>query len=176
MTTYGAITDIGVNALTTATTVSAATVGTTKTALDSIALPSGILATVGRNLHMRAKGTITTSGTPVTYNITVEYGTTVLCSTGAFTPTASLTNMAWRLECDVTTITSGAPGSVEAQGVFFYDPTRSSENIQDMGNTAVVSITNTGVVTPRIAVTFGGNTAGNTITIRTDVWSVGGLV
>lgn len=171
----GSDTVLCVNSLTVPVTVTASVVGTTKTALDSHAMDSGIVSGVGRNLHMRAWGLLTTSVTPVTYNVTVEYGTTVLCQTGAFTPTALLTNMAWELWCEITTITSGAPGTVEAQGIFDYYSAATTLNPQTMSNTATVSVTNTGVVTPRIAITFGGSTAGNSITIRTDLWEAGGL-
>ena len=173
MTTYGSITEMGVNALVTPATVTASVVGTTKTVLDSLALPAGILATVGRNLHMRASGLLTTSAVPVTYNVTVEYGSTVLCSTGVFTPTALLSNALWEMWCDLTSV---AAGTVEAQGVFNFYSTVATLNPQAMVNTATVAATITGPVTPRIANTFGGNTVGNNISIRTDLWEVGGLV
>lgn len=166
---------LGVNSLVSPVTVTASVVNTTKTALDSKALTSGILGTIGRSLHMRAYGLMTTSAVPVTYNVTVEYGTTVLCSTGVFTPTALITSMLWSLDADITTITVGAPGTVEAHGVFNLYTTIATLNPQAMKNAATVSVTNSGIVTPRLAITFSGNTAGNNIIIRSDVWEVGGL-
>lgn len=179
MPTYEAITVLGVNCLTTDVTVTASVVNTTKTALDSKALPSEVLGSLGRNLHIRARGLITTSAVPVTYNVFVDYGTTRVCSTGVFTPTAAMTNSNWELECDVTTTvvgTAAGGGTVEGQGIFRYYPTASTIAVQTLTNGGAVSMTNTGIVTPRLAIQYGGNTLGNSINIRTDVWEVGGLV
>lgn len=176
MSTYGAITVLGVHCLTSPVTITASVVNTTETTLDSKALPTDILrpnSLYGRNLNIRAKGLLTTSLVPVTINVKMKYGSTVLCSTGAFTPVVSLTNTPWQLEIDVSSVSSG---TVEAQGLFRYADTVTTLNTQNMSNTGTVAATITGAITPAITITYGGNTAGNSITIRTDIWEIGGLI
>ncbi len=78
--------------------------------------------TVGKSLLIKGGGWFTTSSTAMTQTIAVGFDTTagtlsaLKCSTGAFTPQASITNGAFEFEVMCTQTASGPSGTMNAVG------------------------------------------------------------
>lgn len=129
---------------------------TTETTLASEVLKSGIINEVGRNVRLRAYGLVGTAAVGVgDFTFRVKYGSTTVAS-GTFTMADNLTDKLWILECDITTITTGAPGTVEAQGAatFVFSSGGSTNVILALLNTGTVSVDTTGAVTVSITGQF----------------------
>lgn len=129
-------------------------------------MPANFL-TVGRGLRVRSWG-VYGSKAALPGNITIDLmaGTTVLATTGAQAATANLTNDAWNLEANVVCITTGAGGTVEAQGMCFLQTGVLIDNPEHMANTATVALDTTASQAIGIRITWGTADPANTITQR----------
>jgi len=82
--------------------------------------------TTGKSLLIKGGGWFTTSSTAMTQTISVGFDTTagtlsaLKASTGAFTPTASVTNGAFEFEVLFTQTASGPSGTANAVGHLFW--------------------------------------------------------
>ncbi len=97
------------------------------TAVGSYTLPANFF-TVGKTIRFTARGYMGTF-TSGTINIKFKLGSTIIMSTGAQTPTASLTNKQWVAEGMITctVIGNAAAGKVVGEAYWEY-------NIADQGN------------------------------------------
>ena len=106
------------------TSTADATVGNTLTegtllgtGVGTKTLPANFFV-AGKTIRLTASGYFSTDLIPNTLNIRFKLGSTTIVSTGAFTPSGSLSNQFWRVELFLTCRTTGATGTVIAQGVF----------------------------------------------------------
>ncbi len=97
---------------------------------------------VGRVYKVTAYGTYTNSTTATNGTVKLKFGSTVLATTVATVLTASST-LGWQLNAQITCITAGASGTVEAQGRLSNSTSTTASNVVQMVNTAVVSSINT---------------------------------
>jgi hypothetical protein len=139
------------------------------------AMPANFLA-VGRALQIRAHGVYSTL-VAVAGNLTLDLiaGATILATTGAQALTVNLTNLGWELTADVVCITTGAGGTVEAQGKAILETTGLTTNVEMMPNVATVALDTTAIKNIGVQVTFSVANAANTITQRLLLVSVGGV-
>lgn len=126
--------------------------------LGSAALIAAYFSAAGKLLRVRAWGILSNTGTP-TLNLKVKAGSTVLAATGDVTLEADQTDVQWSLEVDIVCRTTGATGTVFAQGlarvgVVFYP----------MTNTAVSSaIDLTAAITVGVTADWSAADSGNSI-------------
>jgi hypothetical protein len=120
----------------------------------------------GRVYRVTARGVYGTTAAPGTFTIRMKLGATVVATTGANTPTASLTNRGWETTFDITCITAGGSGTVEGQGVTRLSTTAIAANIIDMENTATVTVNTTAAQTLQMSAQWATANAANTITLR----------
>jgi len=132
----------------------------------SWAVPVNFL-TAGKNLRVIARGVHTSDGAKLgTLRIKLRIGTTVLGDTAAFSQTSPVTNAAWELRSDITCISAGNPGTVEAQGLCLVEYTTGAPILRSMVNTAVVNLDTTTGANLQISVQFSQASATNSITMR----------
>lgn len=150
------------------TTVTASTVGTTETALSpSFTIPAAD-AVIGATYAIFAWGYMTTSATPPTITIRARIGGTggtAIGTTGALTPTASLTNSGfWRLECYLTCVTTGASGTWTGM-ISLLDGFSTVMSTANNVEVTVPTVTRDTTVSSALlyTVTYSANTAGNSI-------------
>lgn len=98
--------------------------------------------TPGRVYRVTAYGMYTNGSTTTTTTVKIKFGSTVLATTGAVVITANST-FGWQLEGQIICITSGAAGSVEAQGRFSHSTSIAGAAISQLANSAVVGSINT---------------------------------
>jgi hypothetical protein len=104
-----------------------------------------------------------------TLTVKFKIGATAVCATAAVTPTVSYANNAWTATCDVTVLTLGSSGTVEAQGMFIASGLSSAPttpNIAGMGNTAAVTLDTTVVKRVNVDATWSSAAAGDSIQAR----------
>ena len=128
------------------------------TGVGSLALPVNFLQ-IGKTVRVRARGYISDTGTP-NFTAKIKFGSTVIMSTGTVAFAGTISNNQWVIEGVITCRTTGASGTVAAQGSFYEDP----DNRRGMTNTATVTVDTT--ATQAITVTFqwGAADPANTIT------------
>lgn len=104
-------------------TATVANTGTESTLIGSgvgsLTLPANSL-TPGRSVRLTARGLLSSAAVPGTLTIALKLGSTGIVTTGAQTPTALLTDLFWECEVLLTCRTTGATGTVIAQGSFRY--------------------------------------------------------
>lgn len=153
-------------ALSRATQTSSVTVNATSTTRTLISVGSTISANhmkAGKTFRVRAWGHMgSVAVTPPTLTITVELGTTVVCTTGAVAPPISLTNQGWHLECEITVRTTGASGTVFGQGLMAIDSAAPANRA--MTNTATTTVDTTASQVLGVYATWATGTSTNTIT------------
>lgn len=123
----------------------------------------------GRVYNVVARGVYGTTTTAPTLLMKLKLGTTVLTQTGggtALNTTANMTNQQWTLRADIICNTTGASGTVEAQGMF----ERATSNIANapwsMINTAPITVDTTTAQSLQISAKWNTANAANTITMR----------
>ena len=101
----------------TGSAVSSTLVSTTN-AIGKVALPAGYLNVAGRKLRLTGGGYYSTAGGGGgNYIIFVKLGSNVVATTLVFTGTyAGATNLPFRIDCTVATKTTGASGTLVANG------------------------------------------------------------
>ena len=138
------------------TTIIGSGVGTTT-------LPGSFFA-VGKTIRITVRGKYSDAIVPGTLNIKIKYGTTVLLTTGAQTPTGTLTNEGFEVSGIITCRTTGATGTVYSQGDFINYTAATTHASWEMTNTAATTIDTTASAALDVTVTWGTADAGNTIT------------
>ena len=106
---------------TNSTTVAGATTTSPTTLIGTVTGSTTIVAntfTAGQVLQVFAEGYYTTPATPASLTITLNIGGTIRVTTGAVVQIASVTNGTWRLNCMLTTRTTGSSGTQIANCIF----------------------------------------------------------
>lgn len=132
----------------------------TGTGTGSLTLPANFL-TVGKTLKITAFGFHSAAGSP-TLQLRVYLSTTVVLDTTAVTAGTS-TNAVWELRALITCATTGAGGTLNAQG--FYMEAAGGTNLFGMINTAAVALDTTASQVLKITAQWGTAALGNTITL-----------
>lgn len=150
---------------------------TTETAFSDLVttLPANFLK-IGTTIEIEAWGLMTTAGSPGTLQMEVKYGDlatgTVLLDTGAITPTSSQTNALVHMRAILTCITTGATGTIEAQGIVAWDDDGAPAHrgmgtgATGLGNTAAITIDTTAQTDLNLSVTWGSAVSGDSFSWR----------
>lgn len=133
-------------------------------------LPANYLL-AGSALKFSAYGTFSTTTGPPTLLLGVYYGGVAgvaLATTGAFTTTASVTNVPWHLELLTTVRTNGLTGTAMSQGFCDFGTSVSAVTHAPVPNTALstVTIDTTAAKALTIGAQWGGASASNTVTLH----------
>jgi len=154
----------------------ASVIGTTETDLDSgsgsvgnKSITGGTMI-VGNIYRWHYAGVMTTSATPPTIRLRMEFGglTTLVGDTGAFTPDALLTDMPWEFDAQLVVRTLGASGTCILTGRFTQGTSTSALATPKFifMRPAEATIDTTGTNSCRMTITYGAGTADNTFTTR----------
>lgn len=137
-------------------------------------MPANFL-TVGRVVRLNARGVYGTL-VAVAGNLTLDLiaGATVLATTGAQALTVNLANLYWEMDAAFVCVTTGAGGTVEAQGKAILETTGLLSNVEGMQNAATVGLDTTAAKNLGVRVTFSVANAANTVTQRLLQIDVGG--
>jgi hypothetical protein len=135
---------------TTETTISSTGVGT-------LTLPANFFV-AGKTVRIKGHGFHSSTGSP-TLNLKVKFGSTVIDATGTHTM-HNVTNGYFGFESMITCRTTGASGTVFAQGVF-----TDVNDLVSMGNTATITVNTTTTQAITITAQWGTANAGNTISL-----------
>lgn len=145
------------------------------TGVGSVTLPAKLLV-AGRTIRLTARGSYGTDAVAPTLRIKVKLidstpTTVVILDTGAVTLTAAQTNQYWELDALVTCRTTGATGTVFAQGLLTLSNGATTALHLEMSsggtanaNTATSTIDTTKTEKVEITATWGTANANNTIT------------
>lgn len=125
------------NTFTTRVAINGTLVNTFKYAATQTAgtFPAGFLSKVGRQIGIRASGTLGCTATP---NLTIDIGlgAGVLATTGALALATATSPAPWVLDVRATVLTAGASGVVVSEGLFSYSTSSSVVTIPwTVGNT-----------------------------------------
>jgi hypothetical protein len=124
----------------------------------------------GSTLTLKAWGVFSTTTGPPTLLLGFYYGGVAgvaLGTTGAFTTTASITNVPWRIELDVDVWTDGATGTCKTQGYAWFGTSVSAWTtapIPNTANTGTVTIDTTASKVLSVGAQWGTSSASNTVT------------
>ena len=123
--------------------------------VGSVTLPAAFLV-AGRTVRLVLRGVVTATGAD-TVDLKVKLGGTTLVSTGAVTP-AAMTDEGWEITVEITCRTTGATGTVFAQGMAVID------NVTyNMAATTTTTVNTTGTLAIDATATWGVAAAGNDI-------------
>ena len=123
-------------------------------------IPAGALNVVGKSLKFRSIGTIASAGT-VNLTIKAYAGANALLNSGANNIVAITGTLPYIFEGWLTTLTTGASGTVIGQGRFTYYSTAPVVVQWGVYNSAVVTFDLTAAYALDIKVTWGATGAGN---------------
>ena len=142
-----------------ANTTTETTLLSTTSSVGTYTLPSNFFKT-GRSIIFRAYGKHSTTASP---NLTMRFklGSTTVCTTGAHAMHND-TNSLWEIYVVLTCRTTGASGTVYAQG-YFRDFGTAGDTVQ-MVNTATTTIDTTSSLAVNLTAQWGTASASNTIT------------
>lgn len=129
------------------------------TGQGSVTLAAAYLTNVGRSILIRAAGVISDTGVTPTITFRFKLGSTTLCASAALATPGTDANVAWSMEALFTVRTTGATGTVFAQGKVFYGLTEAP-----MVTTATVTIDTTASLAVGLTAQWSASAAGNTIT------------
>jgi hypothetical protein len=121
---------------------------------------------------IKAQGVYSNSPTAstLTFDLTDGGTSTNLVASGAIPTVASASNAGWELNAQIICDTTGSSGTAEVQGDVMVSSSTAgagnSTNTGLMANSGTVTLNTTTTNTLAIAVTWGANTPGNTITMR----------
>lgn len=133
------------------------------TGIGTVTLAASFL-TVGKTLRVRAYGFYGTKAAPVgTFTLKLKYGTTVLITISP-TLTASLSNQQWEATFDITCRTTGATGTVFAQGSANFWTVATTAGPINAVTTSTTTIDTTTSNKLDLTVQWGTSNASNTIT------------
>jgi hypothetical protein len=134
-------------------TASVATSSATETTLTgagrgTLTLPANYFI-LGRSIRVKASGVYSSQAVPVTLNIRVKLGSTVICVTGDQTTAGAMSNRLWKLDCIITCRTTGGTGTVFGQSAWEHMATAGATGTPtwwEMSNTATTTIDTTGTL------------------------------
>ncbi len=154
---------------TSSVTVTASVVNTTETTLigsvvGSQSLEGGLLR-AGRNIRVSLAGALVTSAAPVTVRVRVKIGSVAIIDTLAQTPVA-LSGSSWRMQQNVTINTIGASGTSTARGYLDYVGPAAGNPLSTLPYLTSATFDTTSTASFDVTITYGGNTAGNSITLN----------
>lgn len=113
------------------------------TGVGTLSLPADFFV-AGKTLRVRASGYFSTAVVPDSLNILFYIGTTMVIQTTAKTPAGSVTSEGWAIDILLTCRTTGASGTVIAQGEFRHgDDTTANDYNWYMISTATATINTT---------------------------------
>lgn len=112
----------------------------------------------GKTVRVSARGYFSTQATPVTLQLKVKLGSTVVLDTGVQTPITT-TNHGWAVEGLITCRTTGASGTVFSQGSAHLSSTAILEAAWDMENTATTTIDTTATQAVSLTAQWGAGVA-----------------
>ncbi len=125
----------------------------------SVTLPANFL-TAGKSIKLHMLGVMSSTSAP-TITLSVKVGSSILATTAAGA-SGNGTNNVFEIELVITCRTTGATGTIFAQG--FYTEHYASGLIQDMPRTTAFTIDTTATNTLDVLAQWGTMAAGNTIT------------
>ncbi len=135
----------------------------------------------GRSIRVVAFGLVTTHSVAPGLKLDIVADdtstVTVLCTTTATVMPVSLVDRMWHIDGAVTCITTGAPGTVEAQGIWTKFSGAATAVSHEMRNTAVVSLSTEAEQTIRLQATWtAGADANSSVEVRSlQVFWMGGV-
>jgi hypothetical protein len=134
------------------------------TIVGNAQIPAGILQP-GRSVRVKVRGLLSTAAVPGTLDVKFKLGSTQIVATGAQTPTASLTTRYFEVDVLLTCRTTGATGTVIAQGLMTHMPAAQSAAavLWELQNTATVTIDTTAAQTIDVTADWGTADAANSI-------------
>ena len=136
---------------------------------------------LGRTIRIRLSGFISCTLSPPTLNVQVKLGSTVICSTGAVTLPASLSNTGWAFEAELTfrdTETDTGTGTIEGDTVIGQGrlltttPASLAAFAAFAVATADVSVNLSSLLALAVTATWGTAAAGNTLSCTNAVVEV----
>lgn len=119
----------------------------------------------GTSIMVQLSGYVSTPATPDTLNVKIKAGATSVGSTGAFTPSALLSNATFRLFGLITCRTAGASGTFIINTMMeITGASLTTANESKILNTATVTLDTTGTLAWDITAAWSSTTAGDVIT------------
>lgn len=129
--------------------------------VGTLTLPANFFV-AGKNVRVRVRGILSDTGTP-TLNIKVKLGSTVIAQTTAIALAGTISNNYFEAEAGITCRTTGASGTVIAQGHMIYDESTHAGTMWGMANTAATTIDTTASQALDVTATWGTGVSANTI-------------
>lgn len=119
----------------------------------------------GTSIMVQLSGYVSTPATPDTLNVKIKAGATSVGATGAFTPSALLSNATFRLFGLITCRTAGATGTFIINTMMeITGASLTTANESKILNTATVTLDTTGTLAWDITAAWSSTTAGDVIT------------
>lgn len=150
------------------TTASTTVTATSATTLIGTAIGSTTIAantfTAGQFLQVFAEGYLSTPATPASLTIDLKVGGSIRITTGAVVAIASVTNGTWRLNCGLTTRTTGGSGTQIANCVFEMTGSAATPGQAAMQTASTWTIDTTATQAVDIQATWSTATGSPTIT------------
>jgi hypothetical protein len=167
----GGLTQTATGVMFTQTTATAVEATASETTLLSAAvtfetktLPANTLI-AGRTLRIRASGHYSTkASTAGNLNLLIYLGSTAIVSTGDFAVTDNLTGRGWKLDVEITCYTTGASGTVWAQGIAMLFTAAGTIVHREMVKTATVTVDTTASQAVDVRADWQTSDASNSIT------------
>lgn len=166
------------NPLKFASTASVSHTGTAETSLIGSGVGSKVLLagfwTAGKTVVIEAWGTISTDAAPGTLSLVFRLDAVSVVATGAFTPAqlAALVDRVWRIRIVLTCRTTGASGTVFAQGSMRITSYEDDQNELQMGSVVATTIDTTQADTIDLTADWSSASANNVIVCTNFlVWS-----
>lgn len=97
----------------------------------------------GMLVRIEAYGVYSTPASPGSVRYKVKLGSTVILDTTSQSMTANLTNRGWSIYGSFRVMTTGASGTVEAQGRMLFNTSAGAASQWDMENTATITVDTT---------------------------------
>jgi len=127
------------------------------TGVGTLTLPTNFFV-AGKTLRITGSGFHSSTASP-TLNFKVKFGSTVICTTGAHTH-HNATNGSWSFNAVITCRTTGAGGTVFAQGNFL-----DATDVVNMVNTATTSVNTTTTQAITVTAQWSSASPSNTISL-----------
>lgn len=144
--------------------------------VSNVLIPAGVLNAPGHRIALVLRGVYGVNGATDTIVLRVKLCTVSGCGSGtvtnlavtaAVTPGAAVAAQGWEAQVDTNVYTSGAPGTVDAQGFAAFGLTATTTSpLITMPNASTVAIDTTVNEYLAVSVQFNNNSASNTITLR----------
>lgn len=132
---------------------------------SSYTIPANSL-TAGSIIRVNLYGVYGTTVVAPTLTGKLKLGSTVMLNTGALTTVVSLTNAGWWAEALMIVQTTGASGSIEAQGYAVFATAATTGLSVNIANTAAITIDTTAAQALTVTTQWSAANAANTITLR----------